>query len=131
LLTGPNVILALKVAVTAVTLLLLLSLLALARGNRRLHGRINIAFFILTVAALVGLEVIVRLLDPHIFDYFDADMRWHLRIHLGFALPSALLLPVMLYTGLTGRRDVHIYLAGAFSVLWLGTFLTGVFLLPH
>ncbi|MGE3805779.1 MAG: DUF420 domain-containing protein [Gemmataceae bacterium] len=129
MLTGPNVILALKIAVTAVTLILLSSLLALGRGNRRLHGRINIAFFVLTVVALVALEVIVRLLEPKIFHYFDADMHLHLNIHLGFAMPSAVLLPVMLYTGLSGRRDLHLYLAGAFSVLWLGTFLTGLFLL--
>ena len=57
-LTGPDVILTLKVAVLAVTLLFLTSLLFLLRGNYWLHGRINVAFFILTSAALVALEVV-------------------------------------------------------------------------
>jgi uncharacterized membrane protein YozB (DUF420 family) len=130
-LTGPQVILTLKVAVVAVTLLLLASLLALARGNYRLHGRINIAFTVLTVAALFGLEVVARVVDPQLFDYFDADTAQSLRVHLCFSVPAATLLPVMLYTGLTHRRDVHLYLAGVFSVLWAGTFITGVFWLPH
>src|SRR5947208_2961132 len=38
-LTGPQIILALKVAVAAVTAVFLVSLLALWRGNYRLHGR--------------------------------------------------------------------------------------------
>src|SRR5438094_8318656 len=85
MLTGPSVILALKVAVAAVTLLLLLSLVALSRGHYRLHGRINIAFFALTLTAVIGLEVLVRFIDPQVFDYFDADMRQNLRIHLCFS----------------------------------------------
>ena len=52
MLTGPNVILTLKVAVAAVTVLLLASLVALARGQYRLHGRINLVFFTLTLAAV-------------------------------------------------------------------------------
>ena len=131
MLTGPNVILALKVAVTAVTVLFLTSLVALARGHYRLHGRLNIAFFSLTVAALVGLEVVVRVLDPRIFDYFDERTRLMLNVHLAFALPAAALMAAMLCTGLTRRRDLHLYLAGAFSVLWAGTFVTGIFFLPH
>ena len=131
MLTGPNVILALKVAVAAVTALFLTSLLALARGHYRLHGRLNIAFFSLTVAALVGLEVVVRVLDPRIFDYFDERTRLVLTVHLTFALPAAALMAAMLCTGLTRRRDLHLYLAGAFSVLWAGTFVTGIFFLPH
>jgi len=45
------VILVLKVAVIAVTVLLVASLTALARGNIRLHGRINYVFFVLTLGA--------------------------------------------------------------------------------
>jgi hypothetical protein len=40
-------------------------------------------------------------------------------------------MPMMLYTGLTGRRRVHLSLAVVFGALWTGTFLTGVFFLPH
>ncbi|HXG13379.1 MAG TPA: DUF420 domain-containing protein [Gemmataceae bacterium] len=128
---GPYVILTLKVAVIAVTLLFLVSLVALWRGNYRLHGRINIAFFTLTAAALLGLEVLVRLIDPEVFDYFDAETRVVLRVHLCFSLPAAGAMAAMLYTGLTGRREIHLYLAGVFTVLWIGTFITGVFFLPH
>jgi uncharacterized membrane protein YozB (DUF420 family) len=129
--SGADVILTLKVAVVAVTCLLLASLVALARGNYRLHGRLNIAFFALTSVALLGLEILVRLIDPRIFDYFDEEQRANLRIHLCFSLPATAVMVAMLYTGLNRRRDWHLYLAGVFSVLWVGTFITGVFFLPH
>jgi len=132
-LTGPLVILGLKIAVGAVTVLLLASLVALSFGNYRLHGRINLAFFVLTVAALVGFEVIIRFLNPSIFDYIDTnpELRNALSIHLWFSVPSALLMPVMLYTGLKGHRTIHLGLAFVFAILWAGTFITGIFFLPH
>jgi hypothetical protein len=131
--TGPIVILALKVAVSAVTVLLAASLLALAAGRPRLHGRINLAFFGLTVAALVAFELVIRVFRPDAFDYIRANPELHraLQTHLWFAIPSALLMPVMLYTGLTRKRRAHIALAFVFGALWLGTFYTGVFTLPH
>jgi uncharacterized membrane protein YozB (DUF420 family) len=132
-LTGPNVILTLKVAVATVTVLLISSLVALARGQYRLHGRINVVFFTLTLAAVLGLEVIVRLIDPRVFDYIRENPPVYraLSIHLCFSVPSALLMPAMLYTGLTHRRTVHLTLACVFAVLWTGTFVTGIFFLPH
>jgi uncharacterized membrane protein YozB (DUF420 family) len=130
--SGQTVILILKYAVIAVTIILLASLAALARGNYRLHGRINIVFFALTLSAVLGLEVLVQLSDREMFAYLFAEpqQRWFLYLHLCFSLPSAALLVVMLYTGLTGRRTVHLFLAGAFAVLWIGTFITGIFFLP-
>ena len=130
---APNVILTLKIAVVAVTLLLLSSLVALARGHYRLHGRINMVFFGLTLTALIGLELVARLIEPDMFSaYFDATDAWQaLYIHLCFSLPAALLLPFMLYTGLKRRRAIHIRLAILFSILWAGTLVTGVFFLPH
>jgi hypothetical protein len=131
MLTGPDVVITLKGAVLAVTALFLLSLAALIRGQYRLHGRINMLFFVLTVAALLGLEVIARLIDPEIFSYFenDPELKRALSIHLRFSLPAAVLMPVMLYTGLTHRRTIHLLLAAVFSVLWTGTFITGIFFL--
>ena len=131
MLTGPNVILGLKVAVAAVTVLLLLALLALARGNYRLHGRINLTFFTLTLIALFCFEVVIRIVDPSIFDYVNenAALRQRLNVHLCFAVPSAVLMPAMLYTGLTHKRAVHLTLAVIFGLLWIGTFVTGVFYL--
>ena len=131
MLTGPNVILALKVAVAAVTVLLLASLAALVRRNYRLHGRINLAFFVLTLTAVLGLELVIRVYDPALFDYFDEDTRQVMRVHLMFSVPSAILLPVMYFTGRTGRGRVHVVLAVLFGALWTGTFVTGVFFLPH
>jgi hypothetical protein len=131
LLTGPNVILTLKIAVIAVTVILLASLWALWRGNYRLHGRINLVFLVLTLAAVFGLELLVRLYDPGLFDYFDADTRQALTVHLWFSVPSAMLLPVMYVTGRWHKRRLHIGLAYVFSALWTGTFVTGVFWLPH
>jgi uncharacterized membrane protein YozB (DUF420 family) len=132
-LTGPNVILALKIAVFAVTLLFLAALAALARGNYRLHGRINTVFFILTATALFTLEIIIRVIDQEIFRYFDADpdLSRSMSIHLSFAIPAALLMPLMLFTGYTHRRALHLALATVFALLWTGTFVTGVFFLPH
>ncbi|HVS35031.1 MAG TPA: DUF420 domain-containing protein [Gemmataceae bacterium] len=130
-LSGPNIILGLKIAVVAVSLLLLASVAALALGKIRLHGRINLAFFILTITALIAFEVVIRFINPRAFDYFsDQDSR-ALSIHLCFSVPSALLMPLMLYTGLAHRRTAHLILACVFAVLWIGTFVTGVFFLPH
>jgi hypothetical protein len=132
-LSAASVILTLKVAVVAVTLLLIASLIALALGRYRLHGRINLVFFALTLTALVGLEVIARLIDPDLFrEYFDKTDAWtELYIHLCFSVPSALLLPILLYSGLRRRIALHFPLALVFLVFWIGTFITGVFFLPH
>lgn len=133
MLTAWNTILLLKIAVTAVTVLLLASLAALARGNYRLHGRINMVFFILTLTALLGLEGVARLAEPEMFGrYFkETNTENALSVHLTFSIPAALLLPFMLYTGLKRKRRIHLTLAVLFSVLWMGTFITGLFFLPH
>jgi len=127
------VMLALKIAVIAVTLLLIASLTALARGNIWLHGRINYAFFALTLTALIGLEVIVRMLAPALMsDYLESKgATGMLRTHLMFSMPAAVLLFFMLFTGLKRYRLVHISLGVVFLVLWVGTFVTGVIYLPH
>jgi hypothetical protein len=131
--TGPLVILTLKIAVVAVTLILLSSLAAVWAGRYRLHGRLNLAFFTLTLAAVLGLEVLIRVIDPGVFDYIRSHeaIANSLRIHLCFSVPSLLLLPAMLYTGLTHRRKLHLTIAVLFALLWTGTFITGVFFLPH
>ena len=132
MLSGLNIILALKAAVLAVTCLLLASVLGLVRGRYRLHGRLNLLFFTLTLAALLGLEGATRLLEPSpLRDYLNHETTLRaLRIHLGFAVPAAVIMPAMLYTGLTHRRGIHLILAGVFAVLWTGTFITGIFFLP-
>jgi uncharacterized membrane protein YozB (DUF420 family) len=132
-LSGSNVILGLKVAVVAVTLLLLASLAALLRGRYRLHGRLNLTFFVLTVAALLGFEVVIRFLNPGAFAYINdhADLRLALTVHLCFSVPAAALMPAMLWTGLTHRGAAHLTLSVVFGVLWAGTFVTGVFFLPQ
>ena len=126
---GPEIILTLKVLVTAVTALLLASLAALAAGRPRLHGRINVAFFTLTMLTVVGFEVLLQFVE--VSSTFDPPTREALRIHLYFAVPSALVLPAMLATGLRGWKRLHVALGVAFAVLWAGTFITGVFFLPH
>ncbi len=131
MLTGPNVILVLKIAVAAVTVIFLASLVCLLRGRYRLHGRLNILFFAMTLGAVLGLEAIIRFIDPTIFDYFTDDERQRMTIHLCFSVPSAVLLPIMLITGLTHRRRSHILMGAAFLTCWAGTFYTGIFLLPH
>ncbi len=134
MLTPQNVIVALKVAVLAVTVLLLCSLFALARGNYRLHGRINVVFFTLSLMAVLGLELVARVLIPVDFEkYIMGNPAVHeaLQTHLWFSVPSTFLMPAMLYTGLKGHRTVHLAFAVLFGVLWTGTFVTGIFFLPH
>jgi hypothetical protein len=128
-----TIILILKIAVIAVTMLFCASLVALAKGNYRLHGRINIVFFVLTFLAVVGLEVVARVLSPTLFaEHFESHQaQMNLRVHLSFSMPAAALLPFMLYTGLRRSRAWHVGLAAVFLVLWTGTFVTGVFFLPH
>ena len=128
--TGPQIILSLKVLVTAVTVLLVASLVALAMKRPRLHGRINVVFFALTMLTVVGFEVLLQFFVD-VSATFDESAREALRTHLYFAIPSAVLLPVMLFTGLARRKAVHVSLGVAFAVVWAGTFVTGVFYLPH
>jgi hypothetical protein len=132
-LTAAGVILSLKIAVIAVTLLLIASLVALARGKYRLHGILNTVFFVLTMTAVIGLEVIANFIKPGMFhEYFTRTDSWtEFYIHLCFSIPCAILAPIVLYTGLRGRIRIHYPLAFVFLVGWIGTFITGVFFLPH
>jgi hypothetical protein len=127
--TGPEIILTLKVLVAAVTVLLVGSLTALAAGRPRLHGRINTAFFALTMSTVVGFEVLLQFVD--VKSTFDPAAREALRVHLYFAVPAAVLLPAMFLTGVRRRKRLHLGLSAVFAVLWAGTFVTGVFFLPH
>lgn len=133
MLTPELVIITLKVAVIAVTLLLVASLTALALGKYRLHGRINLVFFVLVLAALLGLELVAQVARPGMLQEFlrENDALEALYIHLGFSVPAALLLPVMLFTGLKRHGRLHVTLGVVFLTLWTGTFITGIFYLPH
>jgi subtilisin family serine protease/uncharacterized membrane protein YozB (DUF420 family) len=132
LLTGPNVILALKFAVGLVSVLLAFAVWAAWRKNYRLHGRINMAFFALTMTAVVLFELVIRVIKPGIYDYLrsDPEVFPRLRVHLSFAIPSALLMPAMLWTGMK-RRRIHRKLTVVFALFWILTFITGIFFLPH
>ena len=132
-LSGPQVILILKILVGTVTVLLLSAVIAIAMGKRRLHGRINLVYFILTIATLLGFELLIQVIQPDLFNYFRSDptLRQRLQIHLCFSVPAALLMPIMLFTGLKHHRAWHLRLSILFSLLWVGTFITGVFFLPH
>ncbi len=124
MLTGPQIILTLKVLVVAVTVLLLASLVALLLKRPRLHGRINTAFFVLTMATVAGFEGVLQWVD--VSAAFDDAARQALRTHLWFAVPSALVLPAMFVSGKMRRKTLHLVLAAVFSVLWTGTVITGL-----
>ncbi|WP_439625630.1 hypothetical protein [Gemmata sp.] len=127
--TGPQIILTLKVLVAAVTVLLVASLVALVLKKPRLHGRINTVFFALTMATVIGFEALLQFVN--VSATFTPEAREALRVHLWFSVPSAVLLPVMLVTGRTRRKSVHVAFGVVFAILWAGTFVTGVFFLPH
>ena len=120
----------LKIAVGAVTALLLVSLIMLARGHKVWHGRINTVFFVLTMITVFGFEMIIRFGNPQFTSGFSESERSSLTIHLFFAIPSALILPFMLYSG-KRHKNWHFKLALFFLVLWIGTFVTGIFFLPY
>lgn len=130
MLTGPQIILTLKVLVATVTVLFVASLIALAAKRVKLHGRINLVFFVLTITTVLGFELLLRL-GTDVTSRFSEDAKQALRIHLFFSVPAALVLPLMLLTGVKRRRAIHVPLGLLFAVLWLGTFVTGVFFLPH
>jgi len=130
MLTGPAIIVTLKVLVSVVTVILAAALWAIATGRRKLHGRLNTLFFVLTLTTVLGFEAVLRL-GGNITSTFTPEERQALRIHLCFAVPSALILPVMLWSGKTHRRRLHRTCGVVFVALWLGTFITGVFYLPH
>ena len=127
--TGPDIILTLKILVTAVTVLLVASIVALVLGKPRWHGRINTAFFVLTMLTVAGFEILLQFVD--VKSTFDPATRESLRIHLYFAVPSAIVLPGMFLTGIKRRKSIHLALSVVFVTLWVGTFITGVFYLPH
>src|SRR5436305_12851936 len=114
--TGPQIILALKVLVAAVTVLLVASLVALAAGRPRLHGRINTAFFVLTMVTVAGFEVLLQFVD--VKATFDQAALDALRVHLYFAVPSAVVLPAMLLTGRTRRKRLHVVRSAGSAVAW-------------
>jgi len=134
--SGGAIILVLKVLVAAVTLLLLVGLFALARGNQRLHGRINFVFFLLTAATVVAFEGLIRL-GPVLEENWRITRGWTaqeklaLKIHLGFVIPLTVVMPAMLYTGWKHLRRAHVTLAVVFSILWCGMLVTGMLYLPH
>ena len=121
---GPQIILALKVLVVAVTILLLASLVALALKRPRLHGHINTAFFVLTMSTVAGFEALLQWVG--VASAFDPEARRALYTHLWFSVPSALLLPAMLVSGKMRLKRLHIALAVVFSALWTGTVITGL-----
>ena len=91
------------------------------------------AFFLLVLAALLGFELVAQVVYPGMLQDFlrEQGALEALYIHLGFSVPSALLLRVMLWTGLKGRYRLHVTLGVVFLTFWTGTFVTGIFFLPH
>ena len=130
MLDGPTIILILKVLVSAVTALFASSLVALAFGQKRVHGQINRLFFILTIGTVLIFELLLRL-GTDVTSQFSDEARSALRTHLYFSIPSALILPVMLVSGLKKRKTLHIATGLVFLCGWIGTFVTGIFFLPH
>ncbi len=133
MLTPTLVILSLKIAVGAVTILLCFSLLALSMGKVKVHGKINLLFFILTLATLLIFEVFIRMIDPTLFKslWQNPELAKSLKIHLCFAVPSAVLMGLMLFTGLKQKKILHTRVAILFLICWMGTFYTGIFWLPN
>lgn len=125
------VILTLKVAVGAVTVLLVASLVALVRRRPDWHGRINTVFFALVLTTVFAFEVVIRFVLPDLTAGFTSEQRRALSIHLGFSVPAAALLPAMLYTGKRQWKTGHRLLSVLFAALWTGTVVTGIFFLPH
>lgn len=130
MLTGPVIILALKIAVGAVTVLLLVALWALARGKYWLHGRLNTLFTVLTLTAVVVFEGLLQA-GVDVTGHFTPADRVALYVHLGFVIPLIPVMLLMTWSGWRHRGHLHVRLGIVFLVLWTGMFVTGVFFLPH
>ena len=130
MLTGPQIILTLKVLVVAVSVIFAAAVVSIALGRKKLHGRLNTAFFILTMTTVVGFEILLRCFVD-VSATFSDEARQALRVHLYFAVPSAILLPVMMFLGVKKWVTMHVACGVLFTLLWIGTFVTGVFFLPH
>ena len=130
MLTGPLIILTLKVLVVAVSVLFAAAVVSIALGRKKLHGRLNTAFFILTMTTVVGFELLLRFFVD-VSATFSDDARQALRVHLCFAIPSAILLPAMILSGARHWVKLHVACGILFTLVWIGTFVTGVFFLPH
>ncbi len=130
MLTGPLIILTLKVLVVAVSVLFAAAVVSIALGRKKLHGRLNTAFFILTMTTVVGFELLLRFFVD-VSATFSDDARQALRVHLCFAIPSAILLPAMILSGARHWVKLHVACGVLFTLVWIGTFVTGVFFLPH
>ena len=96
------------------------------RNNRR-----RTIFTLTSRRFLTSRVVIAGLIRPDLTAGFTAEQHEALRIHLGFAIPAAIMLPAMLLTGKRELKTLHKFLGAIFLVLWIGTFVTGVFFLPH
>ena len=127
---GSTIIFTLKVLVCTVTVLFAVAVWAILTGRKRLHGRVNTVFFILTMTTVIGFELLLRI-GGDITATFTPEARQALRIHLMFAVPAAAIMPVMFWSGWTQRKRLHLPLAVLFTLAWIGTFITGVFFLPH
>lgn len=131
MITGPQVILVLKVAVVLVTLLLLASALALVKKNYRLHGIINTVMCALTLGAVVLFEIVIRFMGVDVKAHMNDDAKFALKIHLCFVIPLTPMLVWMLITGWKRQRKLHLAASVVFLILWTGMFITGLFFLPH
>ncbi|MSR33111.1 MAG: DUF420 domain-containing protein [Gemmataceae bacterium] len=131
--TPAVVLIGLKAAVALATLVLAAALTALARGNPRLHGRLNLVFVSLVLAALAVFELAIRLVNPGLMNalWGDPGVRQGLIIHLSFSLPATVFMLAMLATGVKRRTRVHKILAPLFLLFWIGTVVTGFFFLPN
>ena len=130
-LTGPNVILILKIAVGVTTLILIASLVALGLKRPRLHGVLNILMAVLLFVAVVGFETALRLLDVDVTAHMDDAAKAALTVHLWFSVPLLPAVVGMLLTGRHRRIRWHLGMSLVFVVLWVGMFVTGMFFLPH
>lgn len=131
MITGPSVILGLKVAVGLVTLILIASAIALALKKPRLHGILNTLMTVLTLAAVVVFEVIIRFMGVDVKEHMNEDARFALQIHLCFVIPLTPFLIWMLISGWKRRIRMHLAVSVIFLTLWIGMFITGMFFLPH
>ena len=131
MLTGPQVILCLKVAVGLVSILLLISGIALAQRRYRLHGWLNTWVAALTLLTVLGFELLLRVVGIKVTEGWDDYTKTALKIHLCFVIPLVPILLFMLVTGWRGQRKMHLGVSVIFLILWIGMFITGMFFLPH
>ena len=110
-----------QIVVSINTILFIISILQVKKGNISLHKKLNSFAVITTLVGVVGLVVTLFLG----FDYSTITSKTRLMIHRGFAVPLLPILIVTAYAGWKEKVSLHKKAVKFLMPFWFGTLITG------